>query len=237
MNQEQLVALEKIKKLLRMKRGGTPDEIATALRLAQELAGKHGINLDDVNPDEDPQDRPLGSEDEILGARIQWECKYAMLVAREFFNVSPFLNNFWTADRGRHFGITFVGTQWDRQIAIYVYRFLSRHMRREWATNRGRCRNRQAFLYGMWVGIVTKLRERQPKPAGQVGLVAVDRALDRRNRYIAARYGNLSGVDMEPDGDADAAKRAGFAAGRATEIRAGVQGGHATNRLALGAAS
>jgi len=45
--------VEKIKSSIRMKRGGTPDEIATALRLAQELAAKHGINIGDVNPDEE----------------------------------------------------------------------------------------------------------------------------------------------------------------------------------------
>ena len=45
--------LERLKKLLRMKRGGTPDEIATALRLAQQIADEHGINLDSLNPDEE----------------------------------------------------------------------------------------------------------------------------------------------------------------------------------------
>ncbi len=44
--------IDKIKKLLRMKRGGTADEVATALRLARELADKHGIYLDGINPDE-----------------------------------------------------------------------------------------------------------------------------------------------------------------------------------------
>jgi hypothetical protein len=34
-------ALEKIKKLLRMKRGGTQAEIETALALAQQIAAKH----------------------------------------------------------------------------------------------------------------------------------------------------------------------------------------------------
>ena len=85
--------LEKIRKLLRLKRGGTPDEISTALRLAQELAEKHGIDLNTVNPDEDSQrERPISHREAIIGARIQWECKYAALVADSFFNVSAFTN-------------------------------------------------------------------------------------------------------------------------------------------------
>lgn len=232
MTPEQQAALDKIKKLLRMKRGGTPDEIATALRLAQELADKHGIDLASVNPDEDPRaERPLGHESEILGARIQWECKYAMLIARDFFNVHPFINNFWTFARGWHYGITFVGTDWDRQIAIYVYRFLVGHFRREWKTRRGRCRNRQAFMYGMYVGLAAKLSERQPKPIEQLGIVPVNRALERRKDYIAQHFGRLEGVDMQPDGDANEAKWRGYCAGRDTEIRPAVANGDGARLL------
>lgn len=222
MNPEQQAALDKIKKLLRMKRGGTPDEVATALRLAQELAEKHGINIDDVNPDDEQRERPIGHETEIIGARIQWECKYAMLVARDFFKVSPFINRTYSFVRGWHYGITFVGEEWDRRIAIYVYEFLVGHMRREWRAKRGRCRNRQAFMYGMWIGITSKLRERQPREAAGPGLVPVNRALDLRRHYIARHFGELESQDMQPDGAAEAAKWKGYAAGRATEIRAGL---------------
>ena len=83
--------IEKIKKLLRMKRGGTPDEVATALRLAQELAEKHGIDLNAVNPDDDGQrEKPISHNDEVLGARASWESKYAGLVVSQFFKVSVF---------------------------------------------------------------------------------------------------------------------------------------------------
>lgn len=225
MTPEQQSALDKIKKLLRMKRGGTPDEIATALRLAQELAEKHGIDLSDVNADDETEqrERPLGHEDHILGARVQWECKYAMLIVQRFFNVNPFLNTFTRSNPWRRVqGITFVGTEWDRQIATYVYGFLVGHMRREWRTKRGRCRNRQAFMYGMYLGIYSKLMERQPKAIEQTGLVPVDRALARRDKYIAENFGTLKDTDMTVTGDAEKAKWAGYQAGRATEIRSGL---------------
>ena len=225
MTPEQQAALDKIKKLLRMKRGGTPDEISTALRLAQELAEKHGIDLSDVNADDETEhrERPLGHQDTILGARVQWECKYAMLLVQIFFNVNPFLNTFTRSNPWRRVqGITFVGTELDRQIATYVYGFLVGHMRREWRTKRGRCRNRQAFMYGMYLGIHSKLRERQPKAVNQAGLVLVDRALARRDKYVEDNFGALRDVETALTGNAEKAKLEGWLAGRDTEIRSGL---------------
>lgn len=221
--------LEKIKKLLRMKRGGTPDEIATALRLAQELAEKHGIDLTGVNPDDDNArpERPISHIDAILGARIQWECRYAALICHCFFHVNTFTR--WhgafvkegTWNRGAYC-ITFVGTAWDTEIAIYVYNFLVGHFRREWKTRRGRCRNRQAFMYGMYLGISSKLRERQPATVQQSGIIQVDRQLQRRNDYLATNFGELTSNSVTPDGDAAAARNRGWVAGRETEIRPAV---------------
>lgn len=230
--------LEKIKKLLRMKRGGTPDEIATAFRLAQELAEKHGIDLNGIDPDDDNTrpERPISHIDAILGARIQWECRYAALICHCFFHVNAFSrwrgsfikDGLW--NRGGYC-LTFVGTAWDTEIALYVYHFLVGHFRREWKTRRGRCRNRQAFMYGTYLGISSKLRERQPATVQQSGIIQVDRQLQRRNDYLAKHFGKLSSVDLNPDGDATAAKNAGWVAGRLTEIRPAVTAQKDESRL------
>lgn len=222
--------IEKIKKLLRMKRGGTPDEIATALRLAQELAEKHGIDLNAVNPDEENHERPISHDSEIAGVRVSWESKYASLVCNQFLKVRVFQS---VNDARNKYVFTFVGEEWDIQIAIYVYRFLCGHFRREWKTRRGRCRNRQAFMYGMYQGICQKLFERQPLTEQQPGLIRVERALARRNQYIQQHWGDLKSSSIEPDGDAAKAKWLGYQAGRATEIRSGVEGGSADPTEAL----
>jgi hypothetical protein len=217
--------IEKIKKLLRMKRGGTPDEIATALRLAQELAEKHGIDLNAVNPDEENHERPIQHEDEILGCRVSWESKYAVLVCKQFFKVEVFQT---VNEAATKYVWRFVGEEWDIQIAIYVYRFLCGHFRREWNTKRGRCRNRQAFLWGMYQGLCNKLWERQPKEVQEPGLIKIERALERRKQYIQQHWGDLLSSSVEPDDDAAMARWKGFQAGRATEIRSGVEGGSAS---------
>jgi len=213
------IIIEKIKKLLRMKHGGTPDEIATALRLAQELGEKHGIDLADVNPDEQRQtEKPITHADEMHGMRVSWESKYAALVVKQFFKVSVFKTSTMAG-----YAMRFVGEEWDLQIATYVYRFLCGHFRREWKTRRGRCRKRQAFMWGMYLGLCQKLEARQPVVEQQPGLVRTERALARRNEYIGQHFGELKSQSLKPDGDAAQARYRGWLAGRATEINSGVK--------------
>src|SRR6266571_1607867 len=82
--------IDKIRKLLRMQRGGTPGEVETALGLAAELARKHGIALDAVDPDATPAQH-ITHLNTKTSARIQWECKYAALICNQFFNVHVLL--------------------------------------------------------------------------------------------------------------------------------------------------
>lgn len=230
--------IDKIKKLLRMKRGGTIAEVETALNLARELAQKHGIDLDGVNPDDEQQDqdKPIDHEDAYVGGRLQWEIKYAALIAQQFFNVSIFTRRRTAVVKGWPTivaAMTFVGTEWDRQIGIYVFRFLVGHFRREWKTKRGRCRNRQAFMYGMYVGLGTKLRERQPARVAGPGLMRIERSLARRDVYLKKHFPAIVHESARPDGDADAAKYRGYLAGRDTEIRPAVTDRNAQGQMLL----
>lgn len=233
--------VEKIKKLLRMKRGGTPEEIATALRLAQELAEKHDIDLATVNPDDDsPKSERMGHSDPIQSARIQCEVQFAGLVCEQFFNVKVFirtLDGAWSKTGWRRvyrYALTFVGTEWEREVAAYVLHFLVGHFRREWKTRHGRCRNREAFMWGMYCGLCEKLKERQPPVVhgSDRELVLISGAVARRD-YVAKHFGELESHDVEPDTDATVAKWKGFQAGRETEIRPAVGGAQQEGRLML----
>jgi len=215
--------IEKIKKLLRMKRGGTQAEVETALAMAAALAAKYGIRLDSVDPDAEP-DQPLGHIDAITSARIQWECKYAGLVCQQFFNVNSLLRSSYQPKRGGwkycyDYKITFIGTASDTEIALYVYRFLVGHFRRCWNKRSGRCRNRQAFLYGMYIGLCSKLEEQKKQQISDRALVFLGRELTRRNAYTQQQFGDTTESSTEPDGDAKAAKWEGYIQGRKTEIR------------------
>lgn len=208
--------IDKIKKLLRMKRGGTPEEIATALRLAQELATKYKIDLASVNPDDEASNK-ITHEDIILGSRIQWECKYAALICKNFFHVEILIH------RLAQLRIAFIGTQKDIEIARYVYAFIVRRMRASWLTKRGRARNRQAFLYGMFLGICSNLRENQENHQSDDGLILLKRGLAQRSSYLEKYFGKTKARSCEPDSKSDNALMKGFFAGKEVIIRDGLQ--------------
>jgi len=234
MNTDRERVIEKIKKLLRMKRGGTPAEVETALALAAELARNHGIDLGTVDPDQ-VKDEPIGHIDTATASRIGWECKYSGMVLAQFFNVNVLLRG--TAGRrgwgriipGRPsaYRLTFIGTAWDTRVAMYVYTFLVRQFRLAWRDRRGRVRNRQMFLWGMYNGISAKLWEQRKQQVTEAGLVLIGSALARRQEY-EKRFGPQDSVSGRPDSDAKAAMYAGYVEGRKTEIRSGVtEGGKA----------
>jgi hypothetical protein len=219
MNQD--VVIDKIKKLLRMKRGGTTAEVETALALARELASKHGLDINTINPDEETQ--RVTDQNAFIAARLQWECKYAMLVCERYFNVSALICRHSGPGYYSSMAIKFIGTHWDIQIAKYVFTFLKGHFRREWNTRRGRCRNRQAFMFGMFRGLCSKLAAQQQKgEVGQFGILRLDQAKTLLTSYITNFFGETEQQSGIPNGDAKKAQYQGFLAGRATEIRNGV---------------
>jgi hypothetical protein len=221
-------AVEKIKKLLRMKRGGTPAEIDTALGLAAELARKNGIDIESVDPDQ-VQEEPISHIDATTSARLRWECKYAGLVCQQFFNVTILITQDRLTSysgfglRGRsEFKLRMIGTDWDIQIAIYVYRFLVFHFRHCWATRRGRSRNRRAFMYGMYYGVCSKLDEKKKQEVSTEGVVLLGRAVARREQYLQSVWGETCKESTVPDTEATVSQLQGYRAGRETEIRSGL---------------
>jgi len=230
--------IEKIKKLLRMKRGGTPEEVATALRLAQELADKHSIDLAGVNADE-AEARPLTHDEVYRSARIQAEVGYSGHICQAFFNVTTLITDIPARSnrRGRDFRILFIGEGRDRQIARYVFEFLCGQFRREWShRSNKRLKNRKAFMHGMHMAICHKLAEKQPE-TNEVGLVWRDRRVARRDEYLKNEFGECGKRDFSDDSDARTARYAGFVAGQKTEIRPGLEGSAAPKRAALQAPS
>jgi len=219
--------IEKIKKLLRMKRGGTAGEIANALAMAAELARKHGIDLAAVDPDA-PEAKPITHADVFAASRLQQECKYAALVCQNFFNVTALM----VGGRGK-VKIAFIGTESDRLIATYIWEFLVRHFRRCWnKRDNRRLRNRAAFMHGIYTGLCHKLHVERQQVTG-TGLMRLDQQLVRRDQYLKNTFGETEKKDVGYDGGADGSRYAGYAAGRRTEIRPAVSGTAAPPRREL----
>jgi hypothetical protein len=70
--------------------------------------------------------------------------------------------------------------------------------------------------------LCTKLDEERKQQEDEAGLIFIGRQVALRKEYMGAHFGRLKEYSTAPDGDAEAAKYAGYVAGRATEIRSGI---------------
>lgn len=229
----QAEAIEKIKKLLRMKRGGTPGEIQNALAAAAKLAREHGIDLGTVNPEEEAS--RLTHVEEVLKSRLPAEARYAAAILVNHFSVEVcvirggrFREGVWTYQVNHR--VVLVGTAWDCEVARYVFVFLQRQFRLAWNQRvNKRLKNRPAFLDGMFRGLMFKLSQDQPQGEGLV------LAATARRDYLAKLIPGAEDKDLpRPDDDADAARWAGMVAGKNTNIRSGLSDAAAPQRPAIG---
>lgn len=206
-----MTSLEKIKKLLRLAQSGNPHEAELAMAHALRIAAREGIDLAGVDPDSDRWDvtHKVGRQ----WRRIPKEAEYASLIVGAFFNVKTF-----SVDGVTERYHALVGLRSDVEIALYVYSFLLSHFRRSWNRRKNRrLRNRNAYLYGMYVGLWSKLSEQRP-PAGTRSIVPIF------DRYIADNWGRLTTSKVKPvKKSAGAAIRNGFGAGRNTEINPAIR--------------
>jgi len=211
--------IEKIKKLLRMKRGGTAGEIENALALAAKLAREHGIDLNSVDPNEESKSQRITHVEDVLKCRLPLEARFAAAILVNFFNVEICIQR-GVCHRLIKIPnkVTFVGTAWDCEIARYIFVFLQRHFRWSWNHRQNRrLKNREAFLHGMFLGLAAKLESQRPHEAGLI------LAGNARKDYLAKIKPNATDLNLAADdSSAMASKYAGMLAGRDTEIRSGL---------------
>ncbi len=228
MSKDQVI--EKIRKLLRMKRGGTPAEVETALAMAAELARKHGVDLAGVDPDVEPESELITHQEKILTSRLPMEAKFAAAILVNFFNVSVVIGRTYVPGRileGRKWAVRFVGTNWDIEVAGYIFIFLQRHFRRSWSQRLNRrLKNRHAFLNGMFLGLSVKLdaERKQTMVGNEAALVFIGNALAKRNAYVAEHWETTDHTLDRDDSNARRARWAGIVAGQQTELRRGMEG-------------
>lgn len=215
MTPDQQTALDKIKKLLRMKRGGTQHEAETAEALAQVIAAKAGIDLGRVNIDD------TGSAEQPIAHRMvgEWaivpcEAHYAAQICQSFFNINSLEGESVWCSR-----LYFIGTDVDLDVAGYAFKFLIREFRWQWNHRRGRCRKRTDFIWGVYCGLGAKLKERFGKQEA-TGIVV--HQASKRAAYIKQEWGKTESSSIAPKKVGRGASH-GYEAGRDIEIRGGLK--------------
>jgi len=211
-------AAQKIRKLLK-RNGRTEAEADTASILAAALADKHGIDI--AGMDQAEEQRRVEITHKIMGEWMKAppEADYAALVCKNHFEVHAFKRSGWTEK------IVRVGTEWHLTVAEYIFKFLITEFRWQWNKKRGRCRNRKQFIWGCYIALAAKLRERFARPANG------DRSLEisfaaRRKKYIEDNFGQMENVTVSPASRKGAAISHGYRAGQDIEIRPGVEAGN-----------
>jgi hypothetical protein len=202
---------------------------------ALALAAEHRVAVDQLDPDHQA-DRVTHRDHEDLLAKLPHEHQFAARILQRFFRVRCIIRNRWyyppgtSISRGvhRHY-LTVVGTSSDAEIALYVLGFLVHHFRFCWRKFRGRCRNRHAFMHGMFLGLWSKLSEAEPKAAvTEESSTALTTSF---NAYIAEHIGETKPAGGISNPSATAAMNAGWVQGRKTEILGGLKPGSATLAL------
>jgi len=230
--------IEKIKKLLRMKRGGAPGEIENALAMAAKLAREHAIDLASINPDEESSRERLTHLHALMGTRLPLEAKLAGGIITKFFNVSVIVSRVGCVEEGRfqkRWKVNLVGTEWDCEIAKYIFAFLQRAFRVVWSRRENRrLRNREAFLNGAYIGLAVRMEnERACEVVSDSALLVIDRQLARREQFVEKMFPKLQNQDLNLDNSATAATYAGVHAGKNINIRPAMNQPAQTPRAAL----
>lgn len=227
--------IEKIKKLLRMKRGGSQGEIENALAMAAELARKHGIDLASIDPDAETQ--KITHVSEIMKSKLPSEAKFAAAILVNFFSVKIVIGCLNNPQRPweRQYVLNIIGTTWDAEVAKYVFAFLQTHFRRAWANRPNRrIKNRYAFLNGMFLGLAAKLEEERRAQVNEAGLILIGKLSIQREEYVKEHWPDSEASPLEKDdSDAYAARLAGVEAGQNTNIRKAVAKAPTPTRAAL----
>jgi hypothetical protein len=211
--------VEKIKKLLRLSRSANQHEAELALARALALAREHDVAVDTLNPDEQAKEKAITHGDSEARQRLSYDKEYALRIVKAFFRVTPVIRDRIESDgRGGYCYVkfaTFVGVASDIEVALYVYNFLVHHFAYCWRKNRGRLRNRHAYVDGMFIGIYTQLQKGQPEWVSR----AHSLALRTHEDYIAAVIGKTEKHDgREPDSSSATARFRGFVQGQQTNI-------------------
>jgi hypothetical protein len=230
--------IEKIKKLLRMKRGGAPGEIENALAMAAKLAREHAIDLASVNPDEESSKERLTHLHELMNTRLPLEAKLAGGIITKFFNVSVIVSRVGCIEAGRlqkRWKVHLIGTEWDCEIAKYIFAFLQQAFRVVWNKRENRrLRNREAFLNGAYIGLAVRLEnERAREVVSDSALLVIDRQLARREQFVEKLFPKLQSQDLNLDNSATAATYAGVKAGKNINLRPAVNQSTQAPRAAL----
>lgn len=208
--------IDKIKKLLRLAncKAASPAEAAQALKRALKMAEESGLNLDQIDPDEDSGDSGVGhSTSQHNGIGIA-EKLSMHLVCRHFH-----VDHIMIRSRYVKPSINFIGGKVAVQLALYAHEYLVKSMRNAWQEQSDRRLKREAFMHGF----IWAIQEQMPEVFRDEALVLVfDHYIESTFLTPGMEVKTTQTKSLKPGADASFFK--GFQKGNKAGIRNGLEG-------------
>ena len=200
-NDKRAEIMQRLEALLRLRtdRGATEAEMQTAMAMAQKIAFKYRINLDEVNPNAQG-DIKVGLDMIKRSFRtLNPDChRYLVDILNKFFGVKT------CDDYAGHYNLFVVGTEMDVDFAIYVYQFLRFTFKKLWEWQKyedcldDNKLNRNSFYHGLWKGLVEKMseekaaQEMEASKENCLAMVLVDEHALMLNKKFLAEFPNTA---------------------------------------------
>jgi len=228
-------AIDKIRKLLK-REGRFEAEHDTAQILAAALAEKYDLNIDEIGQT-DPQSHPQ-IEERSVGEWVVMpdEAKFASIICRRFFEVNALQLSEWCQAR-----MIFAGLPHHLEIAEHVFQFCVAEFRRAWNRRTSKTKMRKKFIYGVYLGLHTKLNALEQARIARASAVpngAKPLSLQisweaKRDQYMQQHYPGSESRKIAPSGSRSVATRNGFMAGRNIDIHPAIKAGPPEKQLLL----
>lgn len=208
--------IEKIKKLLRLANcdAASPAEAAQALTRALKMAEDAGINLDQIDPNEDTGDDGVSHS----------TCEHSGIGIAERLSMHLVCNHFHVEHlivRSRYNKpcIHFIGGKVATQLASYAHEYLVKSMRKAWKNQNDRRLKRDAFMHGF----IWAIRKQMPEVFRDESLVPVfSDYIERTFLKPGMTVKQTQSKSLKPGADASFFK--GFQKGDKAGIRNGLEG-------------
>ena len=227
---------DKIRKILKRteEAGCTPDEAASAMKMASRLMVEHNLSLEEIQRSSD-DDGMVEGEAQDVGCRMLIEHTLAGSIIKKHFFVAAFWTTRYVNDK-QHKIMMLMGTQANVETAKFVYRSLISAFETTFADYRFRTRcplsDKKGFVFGVYNGFDEKLTmerkimEVENEVEGRVGtgIVLASVAAKAMAAY-REKYPNHTTKKSGPIKTTQSSMDAGYATGRNLNLNRGVGGG------------
>lgn len=220
---------KKISKLLNLATSSNENEAKAAAAMAQSLMVKHNLKMSEIEVKEYEE----STIDEF--GRESVRTKYCRSIIDQYFFVNVVTHRTWE-NRKWVSRLKIYGASENVEVATYIYSFLDKAFLRLWKQYKAEtgcpASSKQSFMFGLYKGICSQLKDTRKKVENETGLVVVPDAGLRKwqDELIGKTQQRRSNPVNTRDSEA---REAGREQGKALNISRGISSSSSSRQYAL----